>query len=114
MEFYYDESDDNILIIQADGGLNGDNANEFVGRVEGLVDAGLKKIIVDCDRLTFLSSIGMASLMRLHKRMTRHGGDVKIANVHSVIAELLHVARLDKLFAIYPDVGQARLAFREG
>lgn len=112
MEFYYDESDKDVLIIKADGGLNSDNAGEFVSKVEALVDAGLKKIIIDCGKLAFLSSMGMATLMRLHKRMAHSGGNVKVANVHSMIAELLHIARLDKIFQIYPDVNQARLAFR--
>jgi len=113
MEFYYDETANDVLIIRADGGLNQHNAGEFVGKIEALVDSGLKKIIVDCDQLTYLSSMGMASLMRLHKRLAKVGGDVRVANVHSVIADLLHISRLDKIFAIYPDVGQARLSFRE-
>lgn len=113
MEFYYDEVDNDVLIIKADGGLNSDNAGEFVEKIEALVDAGLTKIIVDCTKLAFMSSMGMATLMRLHKRLAGSGGNVKVANVQSMIAELLHVARLDKIFEIYPNVNQARLAFRE-
>ncbi len=113
MEFYYDEVEHNVLIIKADGGLNGQNAGEFLDKIEALVEGGIRRIIVDCDHLQFLSSMGMAGLMRLHKRMARAGGDVKVANVHSIIADVLRIARLDKLLAIYPDVNQARLAFRE-
>ena len=51
MEFYYDELERDVLILRADGGINADNAGQFVGDLEKLVDAGIRKIIVDCAHL---------------------------------------------------------------
>lgn len=114
MEFYYHETDGDLLVISADGGLNGDTANQFVTEIERLVDAGLRKIIVDCTALNFVSSAGLAVLMRLHKHMKPLGGNVKIAHVKGTIMQVLEVTHLSKVFEIYPDVDRARLAFREG
>ena len=41
MEFYYHESDRDILVLSADGGLNADTASTFVEQLESLVDAGM-------------------------------------------------------------------------
>ena len=43
MEFYYDEIDNDVLIITADGGLNADTSEQLIQSIEKLVDAGLKK-----------------------------------------------------------------------
>jgi len=51
-------------------------------------------------------------LLRLHKRAKTAGGEVKIANVHSRIVEVLNITHLNKIFGIYPDVDRARLEFR--
>ncbi len=40
MEFYYDEIDNDVLIVTADGGLNADTSEQFVQSIEKLVDAG--------------------------------------------------------------------------
>jgi anti-sigma B factor antagonist len=112
VELYYDDVDGDVLVIKADGGLNGDTADRFVSDIEKLVDAGLTKIIVDCDRLEFISSRGLGVLIRLHKRMKEHAGDVKIASVRSTILDILRMTRLDKRLEIYPDVSRARLAFK--
>ena len=112
MEFYYHEIDPAVLVVRADGGLNADTAEQFVESIEKLVDAGLKKLIVDCTRLDHISSYGLGVLVRLHGRMKRHGGDVKFSSVRSVLADVLAVTRLMQLFEIYPDTDRARLAFR--
>jgi anti-sigma B factor antagonist len=112
MELYYDDIDGDILVIRADGGLNNQTAERFVTDIEKLVDAGLNKIIVDCSGLEYISSHGLGVLVRLHKRMKQHDGDVKIASAKSPLMDVLRLARLDRLLAIYPNVPRARLAFR--
>ena len=112
MEFYYDEIDNDVLIITVDGGLNADTSEQFVQSIETLVDAGLKKMIVDCDKLEYISSSGLAVLVRLHNRMKRQGSDIKLASVKGALSGVLQVTSLNRLFGIYPDVNRARLAFR--
>jgi anti-anti-sigma factor len=112
MEFYHDEIDNDVLILIADGGLNTDTADQFLTSLEKLVEAGVRKIIVDCGRLTYISSYGLGVLLRIHKRMKERGGDVKLAAVGGIVPQALEITRLDTFFEIYPDVNRARLAFR--
>ncbi len=112
MEIYYDDVDSDVLVLKADGGLNARTAESFVSDLEKLVDAGLRKIIVDCSGLSYISSYGLGVLVRLHGRLGRHGGNVKIASVKGVVVEVLRVTKLNTIFEIYPDVARARLAFR--
>lgn len=112
MEFYYHDIDRDVLVITADGGLNRDTSVQFVQSIEKLVEAGLNKIIVDCSKLDYISSIGLGALLRLHQRMKGRGGDVKIAGVSGFIAQALQATRLDRMFSLYPDVDRARLDFR--
>ncbi len=112
MQFHYAESEGDILIVAADGGLNSQTSEQFVTQIEALIDGGLRRIVVDCEHLTYINSYGLAVLVRLHKQMARHGGDVKVANVHHALMPLLRVTRLADLFDIHADVSRAKLAFR--
>ncbi len=112
MELYYDDVDGDVLVIKADGGLNNQTADQFITDIETLVDAGLRKIIVDCSGLEYISSHGLGVLLRLHQRMKPNEGDVKIASAKSALLDVLRLARLDRLLAIFPNVPRARLAFK--
>ena len=112
MEFYYSEVDKDILIIRADGGLNSDNANQFVNELAALIDAGQSKIVVDCSRLDTITSYGLGVLIRLHTKLAKIGGDVKLACVKGVIEKVFKITHLNKIFEMYPDVSRASLMFR--
>jgi anti-anti-sigma factor len=88
MEFYYHEIDRTVLIL------------------------GVTRIIVDCTHLEYISSYGIGLLVRLHNKLAKHGGDVKIAAPGGFVMKALSVMHMAKIFDIYPDVDQARLAFR--
>jgi len=113
MEFYYHEVERDVLIVSADGGLNRDTVGEFIDGIAGLIDGGLTKVIIDCTSLTYISSIGLGALLRVHKRMKERGGDVKLAGLTGPVVGIIELTRLDKVFQIYRDVNRARLAFRE-
>ncbi len=112
MKFYHSDADKDVLIIDADGGLNSENAHEFVDELGTLIESGQTKIVVDCSKLGYISSFGISVLVRLHAKLSKRGGDVKLACVKSFIVELLTNLRLNTLFEIYPDVSRACLMFR--
>lgn len=112
MQFYYHGTEKDIMVLSADGGLSAGNADLFVDELEQLVGAGLRKLIVDCTKLGFISSYGISVLLRIHFKMAKKGGDVKLASVEGKIFRLLEMSRLHTVFEIYRDKEAAARAFR--
>ena len=112
MEFIPHEIDQDVFVLLADGGINRENARQFTDDVEQMVCNGFSKLIIDCSRLDYISSTGLGTLLVLQRRMKQAGGDVKLCSVKGLVVQALQIIRLDRLFGIYPDLGQARLAFR--
>ena len=111
MEFYYDAVDKDVLILSADGGLMQDSADEFVGELERYVELGISKLVVDCTRLTRISTYGLGILVLLHKRLAKQGGDIKLASVAGIVGKAIKMTGLGALLEIYPTVDDARQAF---
>ncbi len=107
MEFFYHDVDRNILIVSADGGLNLDTAEQFIDSLETIIDAGVRRVVVDCANLRYISSAGLGLLLRLHHRLASHGGNVMLANVRGGIASIVANTRLSDVFRIYGDVDEA-------
>ncbi|MHC4855921.1 MAG: STAS domain-containing protein [Planctomycetota bacterium] len=112
MEFYYSDTDKDVMIIKADGGLNSDNADQFVNKLVALIDAGQSKIVVDCSHLDTIASYGLGVLVRLHSKLAKIGGDVKLACVKGLIEQVFKITHLNRIFEMYPDVSRACLMFR--
>ena len=112
MEFYYNEVDKDVLVLRADGGLSAQNAHRFVGDLVKLVDAGLKRIIIDCGPLGYISSYGLSLLLRIRGKLRERGADVKVCSVKGIISDALRVLGMSRILGVYRDVNEARLAFR--
>ena len=96
-----------ILAMVLSGMLDESNCNFLLDCVKEEVLEGRKKVIIDCGRLEFVSSMGLGMLVRVNSRMKKLGGEVKLADVHSTVAQILSVVGLNRLFQIYPSVDDA-------
>ncbi|NIM01826.1 MAG: anti-sigma factor antagonist [Acidobacteria bacterium] len=111
MELYYDDTDKEVMVLSVHGGLLADNAHHFVSGVEKYIALGMRKLIIDCSGLTKISSYGIGTLVRMHKRMQKKGGDVKLAAVSGVAGKVMRMTGIGEVLQIYAAVEDARLAF---
>lgn len=112
METYAQEIEGDLLVLTADGGINRGTAQQLVESIGKLVDAGVSKIIIDFSKVDLITSSGISTLLMLNRSMKNRGADVKLAGLHGMVAQVLQLSRLDRILQMYPDVAQARLAFR--
>jgi len=96
-----------ILAVVLFGVLDESNCEYLLNCVAEDVLDGSKKLILNCEQLEYISSMGLGMLVRVHSRMKKLGGDVKLAAIHSTVAQIIGVVGLNRLFHIYPTVEDA-------
>jgi len=70
--------------------------------LNGLVDeSGHPKILMDFSNVKFVSSGMLGVLMGLHKKVSKAGGELRVAGVRSSIMQVFKLTRLDKTLKIY-------------
>ncbi len=103
--------DRNILGIVLEGSLNTTTTEQFNKAIQSHLDQGHTKIIIDCRRVEYITSIGLGSLVALQARLRKKGGEVKLAGVYGLAADTIRLVGLDKLLNIYGDMEFARESF---
>jgi anti-sigma B factor antagonist len=103
--------DGDILTIVLRGDLDSTSAPEFDRQIQGHLDAGRSKMIIDCRNLGYISSLGIASLVALQTKLRRRGGEVKLAAIFGPAMDVMRLVRLDKMLDIYGDLEFARKSF---
>jgi len=96
-----------VRLLALDGGLDHTTTDEFVRRMDALIEEGAKHLVLDLSRLSYASSLGLAALVRVHHHVAARGGRVAFADLHSGVATILRAVRLDRLFDLYPTVNEA-------
>ena len=109
VDFHYQDCGENrdIVSVVVSGKLDAFHCDYLLKCVEHQIEEGYKKLILDCTDLEFISSMGLGMLLRVHARMKKHGGDVKLAGVHGVAANLISFVHLDGILQMYPTVEEA-------
>ena len=103
--------DGDILAVVLDGSLNTTTTDQFNQAIQNHLDQGRSKIIIDCRKVDYVSSLGIGSLVALQSRMRKKGGEVKLAGLYRLAADTIRLVGLDKLLNIYPDMEFARESF---
>ena len=75
------------MVITADGGLTPDNVAQFMSELEKLIDGGTCKVIVDCTKLSYVSSRALCKLLKEKSDLTERGGEIRLACVQGRVAK---------------------------
>jgi len=79
--------------------------------VEGLVEKGNKRILLNLQGVEYVDSAGLGELVRTHTTLKNEGGQLKIVNVNQRVQELLNATSLHKVFDIHTDEASAVHSF---
>jgi anti-anti-sigma factor len=105
--------DDDILIVKLHGNLDAATTQEFNAELDKHFQQGKSKVIIDCAHLAYVSSFGIGTLVTLQTRLRKRGGEVKLAAINAMVADVFKIVHLDKMLGIYGDIEFARESFYE-
>ncbi len=104
---YKTGENDEVLVIEVGGRLDTMSSDYLVDCVKGHTERGARKIVLDCSDLDYVSSMGLAGLIRANSTMKKLGGSVALVQVPGLVADVVRISHLDRLLNIYPTVEEA-------
>jgi|SRR5579872_2164398 len=102
-----------LTILALEGYLDAHTAPEFENAVQREVDAGNRRIIVDCQGLSYISSAGLGVFMSFLEEIRDAGGDIKICGPSPKVLQVFEILGFPALFDMLPDVPAAAKRFAE-
>lgn len=94
-------------VIAASGRVDESTASEFAEvLVEHAVAAG-GRLVVDLDRIEYMSSRGLRALTLAHRRGEEAGTTITLARPNEAMREILSISRYDMVFPIVGTIEEA-------
>lgn len=97
MTIVIQESENAVLGI-LDGRLDTAASIQFSKDIQPLLDKADKHLVLDCDKLSFISSSGLRLLLTIRKATIAKGGDVTIKNVSDDVKQVFTITGFYSLF----------------
>jgi anti-sigma B factor antagonist len=92
------------VLVTVDGSIDPKTVNGFKTELDALLKKGLKRFVLDCSRLTYVNSSGLAYLLNLVGGLTPQDGMVALTSVDSKILVIFNMMGITQLFRFYPAV----------
>ncbi len=91
-------------LVAVTGRVDSSTAPQFTHALDGLMEKGTFKMVIDMSGLEYMSSAGFRALLGAQRQCKRYNrGEVILASVPARIREALELAGFTELFQTFPD-----------
>ena len=111
MSFFSEKINDIIVEVVDINRATFKEAEEFKKLLNKDIDSGYSKIIVDLSNCRFIDSTFLSTIVTALKKVSKIGGNLKLAGVHSETQALLELTGTVKVFEIYETKDEAVKTF---
>ena len=95
-------------LVTVTGRVDSATAPQFSEALDGIIQAGTYKIVIDMSNLEYMSSAGFRALLSAQRECKRFSrGEVLLASVPVRIREALELAGFTELFKTFPEALEA-------
>lgn len=102
-----------LSVLALEGYLDAHTAPAFEKAVETEFSAGRVQMVVECSRLTYISSAGLGVFMSFIDEIRGAGGDIKICGLAPKVYQVFEILGFAALFDIVPDLAAAVQKYQE-
>jgi anti-sigma B factor antagonist len=102
----------NVAILDLSGGITvSGGAGLLRSKIQELLAAGHKNVLLNLRDLTYMDSAGIGELVSVCTTLRNLGGDLKLVNPQARIVNLLKMTKLTGVFATFADEPAALRSF---
>jgi anti-anti-sigma factor len=101
------EKKDQACVISIEGRIDTTNYNEFENKVNEAAGANTKFIVLNCEKMNYISSSGLRVFLILQKKMMASGGVLKICCLQPTIKEIFDISGFSSIFTIAENCEEA-------
>jgi len=106
-------TEQDLSVLALEGYLDAHTAPEFEKAVQTEFEAGRVKLVIECSRLTYISSAGLGVFMSFIDEIREAGGDIKICALAPKVFQVFDILGFFALFDIVSDLPEAIRRFRD-
>lgn len=103
--------EDQVHYLFMEGDLIGDEVGPIIAElVSDSVEAGIKTVVIDLEKVRYISSSGLGLLITLLTKMKNAGGELFLTAPSEHVKKLLLITKLNEIFKVVESVKELNLS----
>lgn len=102
-----------VSVVEAQGDIDAYTFSRFQERLGELQSEGRLHVVVDCGKLSYISSAGLGILKQMVRAFRDDGGDIRLAAPSPKIDNILKLLGFAKIIRCFATVDEAVSSFQE-
>ena len=95
---------DDVAVITVDGFLDAHTAPQFEQVLQQEIADGRVKLVVDCAKLTYISSAGLGVFMGFIEEVREQRGDIKVCGLSPKVRQVFEILGFETIFELFDNV----------
>jgi anti-sigma B factor antagonist len=101
-----------VAVLTISGQLmGGEETAEVHEKVKSILSGGVKNVVINLEKVNWMNSSGLGTLMACHTTITNARGLLKLAQITDKVHNLFLITQLVRIFDIHPSVDAAVASF---
>ena len=96
-----------VCVVGITGRLDSGTSDSLAQRLHHLIDGGERRLVIDAEKLDYISSTGLRVLLVAAKRLKAVDGKIVLSSLKPHILEVFEIAGFTSIFPIYGTTDQA-------
>jgi len=102
-----------IMVVELNGHVDQSNSHQLEKMFDNILKSGCYRVIVDFEKLYYMSSAGWGIFVGEIKRFRDNGGDIKLASMNPEIYDVYQMLEFYHILDDFPNVEDATKSFRD-
>ena len=100
-----------VKVLAFEGRLDTQTSPDAQQRLTRLIEEGETKILVNLEKLDYISSAGLRVLLVVAKQLRTTDGELRICNLNEVVKEVFDISGFDRILPISASESEALEGF---
>jgi anti-sigma B factor antagonist len=96
-----------VKIVRIEGNLDTQTSPNAEARLSRLIDQGASKVVVNFERLSYISSAGLRILLATAKRLQSGGGELRVCGLSELVQEVFDISGFDSILPVSKSEAEA-------
>ena len=100
-----------VKIVRIEGELDTRTSPDAEAQLTQLMEAGARKVVINFERLAYISSAGLYILLETAKQLQVSGGELRVCSLSDFVQEVFDMSGLDSIVSVSKNEAEALKGF---
>ena len=107
------EREDGVLSVRVEGRIDGSTVLAFREAIEIALEDGDHAVIVDCEKLSYIGSVGLRTMLAIAKAVTNRDARFALCALSDSVFKIFKMSGFDTILTIRPSRTEALAALAD-